>query len=216
MDRGEQRGLGSGQVAGARCPLSKRSVGLVGPAVSSSCRARSMTTACNSGNSSLLPVERASRASPRGRSLGTAGRSPSHGSYDARLALRLRASPGSVPARMPVVQCWQQGHDDRECRVCLIALASGGSGPGAHPRHGVWWVWPVVVGAFGGQDVIASGAVRLGRRGRLGELAACLFVHALAAATGSTPISPISGWPPVSRPRTRFSARGPAGVRRRG
>src|SRR3954454_16779897 len=44
-DRGEQRGLGSGQVAGARCPLSKRAVGLVGTAVSSSCRARSMTTA---------------------------------------------------------------------------------------------------------------------------------------------------------------------------
>ena len=30
--------MGSGQVAGARCPLSKRSVGLVGPAVSSSCK----------------------------------------------------------------------------------------------------------------------------------------------------------------------------------
>src|SRR4051794_2074979 len=37
-DQDEQRGLGGGQVAGARCPLSKRSVGLVGPAVSSSCK----------------------------------------------------------------------------------------------------------------------------------------------------------------------------------
>ena len=97
------------------------------------------------------------------------------------------------------------------------ALASGRSAPRAPSatlslvRFGQALSVPSV-----GRTLLASGAVRLGRRGRLGELAACLFVHALACSDGPTPTSPIPGWPPASRPRTPFSARGPTGVRRRG